>query len=63
MTCAGSEAEDERMKRSFAAASASSLRAARASIAWCMVGTAVYQLGLASPSHWKNRSALKLGVQ
>ena len=34
-------------------------RAAR--IAWCMVGTAVYQLGLASSSHWKKRSALKPG--
>src|SRR5690242_1085015 len=28
-----------------------------------MVGTAVYQLGLASESHWKKRSALKPGVQ
>ena len=31
-----------------AAAIASGLRAARARIAWCMVGTAVYQLGFAS---------------
>ena len=51
------------MKRSAAAASASSLRAARARIAWCMVGTAVYQVGFASPSQWKKRSALKPGVQ
>ena len=63
MTCGGSEADDERMKRRLAAASASGLRAARARIAWCMVGTAVYQVGLLSPSHWKKRSALKPGVQ
>ena len=63
MTCAGSEAEEERMKRSFAAATISGLRAARDRIAWCMVGTAVYQVGRASPSHWKKRSALKPGVQ
>ena len=47
MTCGGSEADDERMKRRLAAASASGLRAARARIAWCIVGTAVYQLGRA----------------
>ena len=51
------------MKRSAAAASASGLRAARGRIAWCMVGTAVYQVGRASLSHWKKRSALKPGVQ
>ena len=28
-----------------------------------MVGTAVYQVGRASPSQWKKRSALKPGVQ
>src|SRR5918995_4111738 len=28
-----------------------------------MVGTAVYQVGRASESHWKKRSALKPGVQ
>ena len=50
MTCGGSDAEEERMKRSAAAATASGFRAARAKIAWCMVGTAVYQLGRASPS-------------
>ena len=51
------------MKRSAAAATASALRAARARIAWCMVGTAVYQVGFASPSQAKKRSALKPGVQ
>src|SRR5690606_35910735 len=63
MTCDGSEAEDERMKRRAEAATASALRGARARIAWCMVGTAVYQVGLASSSQWKKRSALKPGLQ
>ncbi len=63
MTWAGSDADDDRMKRSLVAASASGLRAARARIAWCIVGTAVYQVGRASQSHWKKRSALKPGVQ
>ena len=51
------------MKRSLARAALSALRAARARIAWCMVGTAVYQVGFTSSSHWKNFSALKPGVQ
>ena len=51
------------MKRSLASATASGLRAARARIAWCMVGTAVYQLGLASSVQAKKRKALKPGVQ
>ena len=63
VTWAGSDADDDRMKRSLVAASASGLRAARARIAWCIVGTAVYQVGRASQSHWKKRSALKPGVQ
>src|SRR5262245_22806964 len=63
MTWAGSDADDERMKRSFAAANASGLREMRARIAWCIVGTAVYQVGRDSPSHWAKRSALKPGVQ
>ena len=36
---------------------------ARARIAWCIVGTAVYQVGLASSIQPKNLSALKPGVQ
>ena len=40
----------------------SALRAARARIAWCMVGTAVYQVGLASLSQPKKRSASKPGA-
>ncbi len=63
MTCGGSDEEEERTKRSFARATLSGLRGARARIAWCMVGTAVYQLGSASSIHWKNFRALKPGVQ
>jgi hypothetical protein len=62
MTCGGRDDEDERMKRSSAASTISLLRGARASIAWCMVGTAVYQVGSASASQPKNFSALKPGV-
>src|SRR5260221_8387122 len=62
-TCGGSEAEDERMNRSLALRTISPLRAARARIAWCIVGTAVYQLGSTSCSQPKNFSALKPGVQ
>ncbi len=63
MTWGGSEAELERMRRSFARPMASALRPARARIAWCIVGTAVYQVGAASPSQAKKRRALKPGVQ
>src|SRR5690606_11716630 len=54
---------EERMKRSFSRATLSVLRGARARIAWCMVGTAVYQVGETSSVHWKNFRALKPGVQ
>src|SRR5690606_6751200 len=47
---------------SLARATESALRSARARIAWCMVGTAVYQVGWASSSQAKNFSALKPGV-
>src|SRR5664279_3104454 len=63
MTCGGIDDDDERMKRSGWRAMISALPLARATIAWCMVGTAVYQVGLASSIHWKNLSALKPGVQ
>ena len=36
---------------------------ARETMAWCMVGTAVYQVGWASSIQPKNLSALKPGVQ
>ena len=39
------------------------LLAARARMVWCMVGTAVYQVGLHSFIQPKNLSALKPGVQ
>ncbi len=50
------------MKRSRARSTASALRAARARIAWCIVGTAEYHVGSASSSQEKKRSALKPGV-
>src|SRR5690606_22370767 len=62
ITCGGSEDEEERMKRSLARATESALRSARARIAWCMVGTAVYQVGWAASSQAKTFSALKPGV-
>lgn len=62
-TGTGSEAEEERTKRSADRSTASPLRAARARIAWCIVGTAVYQVGRTSSSQPKNLSASKPGVQ
>src|SRR5262249_21372900 len=50
------------MRRSLARAAISLLRSARARIAWCIVGTAVYQVGLISSSQPKNFSALNPGV-
>jgi len=52
-----------RMKRSGWRAITSRCFDARAMIAWCMVGTAVYQVGAASSIQAKNFSALKPGVQ
>ena len=63
MTCGGMLDEDERKKRSGLRAMISALPLARLTMAWCMVGTAVYQLGLASSIQLKNFSALKPGVQ
>ena len=51
------------MKRSFARAMISALRSARVRMVWCMVGTAVYQLGLSSSNSRKKRKASKPGVQ
>ena len=51
------------MNRSRLAATISAFFGARSRMAWCIVGTAVYQVGLASPSHAKNLSALNPGVQ
>ena len=51
------------MKRSGLASITSRLPAQRARMVWCIVGTAVYQVGLHSFIQPKNRSALKPGVQ
>jgi hypothetical protein len=45
ITCGGSDADDDRTKRSGFLAMLSGLRSARVRIAWCIVGTAVYQVG------------------
>ena len=63
ITCVGIADDDERMKRSGLAAITALLLAARPRIAWCIVGTAVYQVGRASSIQPKNLSALKPGVQ
>ena len=62
-TCGGKEEEEERMKRSGTLAMTSLLLAERDKIAWCMVGTAVYQVGLTSSIWLKNFKALKPLVQ
>jgi hypothetical protein len=63
MTGGGSDAEELRTKRSRPAAMTSPKRGARSSSAWCMVGTAVYQVGRKSRSQVKNRNPLSPGVQ
>src|SRR3546814_21143956 len=63
MTCGGSDDEDERMKRSRVPATISALRPARARIAWCMVGTAVYQDGFTSSNQRNAFSPSKTGEQ
>jgi hypothetical protein len=50
MTCGGIELEDERMKRSGWRRMMSAFFGARPTMAWCMVGTAVYQVGGPRPS-------------
>src|SRR6266852_2119025 len=61
ITLGASEAEDERISRNRALRSSSACREARERIAWCMVGTAVYQVGRTSSSQWKKRRALNGG--
>src|SRR5215212_6970443 len=63
ITCGGSDADDDLMNRSGLRAMLSALRSARVRITWCIVGTAVYQVGWASSSWAKKRRALKPGVQ
>ena len=55
--------DDERMNRRRFAATTSAFFDARLSIAWCMVGTAVYHVGRVSAIHEKNLRALNPGVQ
>ena len=62
-TWGGKEEEDERIKRKGTLAITSRLLAERDKIAWCMVGTAVYQVGLTSSICEKNFKALKPLVQ
>ena len=51
------------MKRSGCAAIMAAFCRARARMAWCMVGTAVYQVGRACSIQPKNFKALNPGVQ
>ena len=62
MTCAGSDADDERRKRRGTFLIVSAFREARARIVWCIVGTAVYQVGRASRIQPKNFIASKPGA-
>jgi hypothetical protein len=63
MTCGGIELDELRMKRSGWRLMTSRFFDAREMMVWCIVGTAVYQVGLASSIQPKNFSALKPGVQ
>ena len=63
MTGVGREEDEERIKRNCVLAMISRLRPARVRIVWCMVGTAVYQVGFTSASQAKNCNASKPGVQ
>src|SRR5262249_20575885 len=63
MICGASEDEDERMKRSGLALMTSVLFAARERMAWCMVGTAVYQVGRTSAILVRRRGAVTPVVQ
>ncbi len=57
--CGAKAAEDDRINRRLLVAMTSWLCFARCRIVWCIVGTAVYQLGLTVFSHLKNRKAEK----
>ena len=58
----GIDDDDERTKRNGLSRITSALPAARERMVWCIVGTAVYQLGLHSFIQPKNLSALNPGV-
>ena len=59
----GKEEDDERIKRNDILVIISSFRKALDRIAWCIVGTAVYQLGAASSNQLNTLKALKEGQQ
>ena len=59
----GKEEDDERMKRNDILVKISVFRKALDRIAWCIVGTAVYQLGEASSNQLNTIKALKEGQQ
>ena len=59
----GKEEDDERMKRNDILVIISAFRKALDRIAWCIVGTAVYQLGEASSNQLYTFKALKEGQQ
>ena len=61
MTVGGSDEDDERIRRRLVSARMSEFRLARVRISWCIVGTAVYQVGLASRSQPNTCSALNPG--
>src|SRR5688572_1774548 len=61
MTVGGIEALEERRKRRGLRSITSFWRDARVSTSWCIVGTAVYQLGLHSSIQLKNLKASKPG--
>src|SRR5262249_32079970 len=62
-TCGGRAAEDERTKRRRRREITPAFRDARASTAWCIVGTAVYQVGSSSFIQSKKEGASKPGEQ
>ena len=59
----GKDEDDERIKRNDILVIISVFRKALDRIAWCIVGTAVYQLGEASSNQLNTLKALKEGQQ
>src|SRR5258706_777244 len=63
MTCGGSEDDEDRTKRSGLSLMMSRFFEAREIIAWCIVGTAGYQVGRTCAIQPKNFSAVNPVVQ
>ncbi len=63
MSCGGRDEEQDRTNRSQSRRSGRPSLSARARMAWCIVGTAVYHVGRNSSSQSQNRAASKPGVQ